>query len=113
MCIRDRSSDGPRDTIVYATGDGEPDCLDPHVGGNFPQALIATQVLESMVSLDESGAIVPWLATEWTSSEDGMSWDFTLTEGATFSDGTPVDAAAIKANIEHLQDCLLYTSRCV
>ncbi len=99
-----QSSDGPRDTIVYATGDGEPDCLDPHVGGNFPQALIATQVLESMVSLDESGSIVPWLATEWTSSGDGLSWDFTLADGTTFTDGTPVDAAAIKANIEHLQD---------
>jgi len=37
---------GPRDTLVYATGDAEPDCLDPHVGGNYPQALLATQVLE-------------------------------------------------------------------
>ncbi|MFC7765525.1 ABC transporter substrate-binding protein [Leucobacter soli] len=93
-----------RSTIVYATGDAEPDCLDPHVGGNFPQALLATQVLESLVSLDESGAIVPWLATSWESGDDGLSWDFTLDENAKFSDGTPVDAAAIKANIEHLQD---------
>lgn len=95
---------GPRDTLVYATGDGEPDCLDPHVGGNYPQALIATQVLESLVSLDESGKIVPWLATEWSSSDDGLSWDFTLDADAKFSDGTPVDAEAVKANIEHLQD---------
>lgn len=94
----------PRSTLVYATGDAEPDCLDPHVGGNFPQALLATQVLESLVSLDESGAIVPWLATEWESSEDGLSWEFALDPDASFSDGTPVDAAAVKANIEHLQD---------
>ncbi len=94
----------PRAAIVYATGDGEPDCLDPHVGGNYPQALIATQVLESLVSLDENGAVVPWLATEWESSEDGLTWDFTLDSHAKFSDGTPVDAAAIKTNIEHLQD---------
>lgn len=93
-----------RSTLVYATGDAEPDCLDPHVGGNFPQALLATQVLESLVSLDESGAIVPWLATEWESSEDGLSWEFALDPDASFSDGTPVDAAAVKANIEHLQD---------
>ncbi len=93
-----------RSTLVYATGDAEPDCLDPHVGGNFPQALLATQVLESLVSLDESGAIVPWLATEWESSEDGLTWEFALDPDARFSDGTPVDAAAVKANIEHLQD---------
>ena len=94
----------PRDTLVYATGDAEPDCLDPHVGGNFPQALLATQVLESMVALDENGEIVPWLATEWQQSDDGLSWDFTLDPDARFSDGTPVDAAAIKVNIEHLQN---------
>lgn len=97
-------ADGPRDTLVYATGDAEPDCLDPHVGGNYPQALLATQVLESLVSLDKDGNIVPWLATDWTTSEDGLSWDFTLDPKAKFSDGTPVDAAAVKANIEHLQN---------
>lgn len=97
-------ADGPRDTLVYATGDAEPDCLDPHVGGNYPQALLATQVLESLVSLDKDGNIVPWLATAWTTSEDGLSWDFTLNPKAKFSDGTAVDAAAIKANIEHLQN---------
>ena len=97
-------ADGPRDTLVYATGDAEPDCLDPHVGGNYPQALLATQVLESLVSLDKDGNIVPWLATAWTTSEDGLSWDFTLDPKAKFSDGTAVDAAAIKANIEHLQN---------
>lgn len=91
-------------TVVYATGDAEPTCLDPHVGGNFPQALVGTQVLESLVSLDDQGAIVPWLATEWDVSEDGLTWDFTLDPEATFTDGTPVDSAAVKANIEHLQD---------
>ena len=97
-------ADGPGETLVYATGDAEPDCLDPHVGGNYPQALLATQVLESLVSLDKDGNIVPWLATEWTASEDGLSWDFTLDPKAKFSDGTPVDAAAIKTNIGHLQN---------
>lgn len=90
--------------LVYATGDGEPTCLDPHVGGNFPQALLASQVLESLVALDPEGNIVPWLASEWSVSDDGLTWDFTLRGDAVFSDGTPVDAAAVKANIEHLQD---------
>lgn len=98
------TSDEPRTHLVYATGDGEPSCLDPHVGGNFPQALLATQVLESLVALDTEGTIVPWLASSWTVSDDGLTWEFTLRDGATFSDGTPVDAEAVKVNIEHLQD---------
>lgn len=91
-------------TLVYATGDAEPDCLDPHVGGNYPQALISTQYLEPLVGRDANGAITPWLATEWETSEDGLTWDFYLREGVTFTDGTPLDAEAIKVNVEHLQD---------
>lgn len=91
-------------TLVYATGDAEPSCLDPHVGGNYPQALLSTQYLEPLVGRDASGTMQPWLADTWEVSEDGLTWDFTLKSDVTFTDGTPFDAAAVKANIEHLQD---------
>ncbi|PRY70119.1 peptide/nickel transport system substrate-binding protein [Glaciihabitans tibetensis] len=91
-------------TLTYATGDAEPTCLDPHVGGNYPQALVATQYLESLVSLDASGAVIPWLATEWSEAEDGLSWDFTLRDNVTFTDGEPLNAAAVQANVAHVQD---------
>ncbi|MEV7973168.1 ABC transporter substrate-binding protein [Cellulomonas sp. NPDC089187] len=91
-------------TLVYASGDAEPTCLDPHVGGNYPQALISTQYLEPLVGRDTDGTILPWLATAWTVSEDGLTWDFTLADGVTFTDGTPFDAEAVAANIAHLQD---------
>jgi peptide/nickel transport system substrate-binding protein len=91
-------------TLVYATGDAEPGCLDPHVGGNYPQALISTQYLESLVSKNSDGEIIAWLATAWTTSADGLTWDFTLRDDVNFTDGTPFDAEAVKANIEHLKD---------
>lgn len=91
-------------TLVYATGDAEPTCLDPHVGGNYPQALISTQYLEPLVGRNAAGEITPWLAESWTESADGLTWDFTLQSDVTFTDGTPLDAAAVKTNIEHLQD---------
>ena len=90
--------------LVYATGDAEPTCLDPHVGGNYPQALAASQYLEPLVSKNDDGEIIPWLASEWQESEDGLSWTFTLREGVQFTDGTPLNAEAVKANIEHVQD---------
>lgn len=98
--------DAPQEggTLVYATGDAEPTCLDPHVGGNYPQALISSQYLEPLVGRDADGKITPWLATDWTVSKDGLTWDFTLKKGVTFTDGTPLDAKAVKANIEHVQD---------
>lgn len=91
-------------TFVYATGDAEPDCLDPHVGGNYPQALAGSQVIESLVSRNDDGEIVPWLATDWSVASDGLTWDFTLRDDVAFTDGTDFDADAVAANIAHLQD---------
>jgi peptide/nickel transport system substrate-binding protein len=91
-------------TLTYASGDAEPTCLDPHVGGNYPQALISTQYLEPLVSKNAKGEIIPWLATSWKASEDGLSWTFSLRKNVSFTDGTPFDAAAVKANIAHVQD---------
>ncbi|MBF4573335.1 ABC transporter substrate-binding protein [Herbiconiux sp. VKM Ac-1786] len=91
-------------TLTYATGFGEPTCLDPHVGGNMPQALVGTNVLESLFSQDETGAIVPWLAESGVAAEDGLSWDVTLRDGIAFTDGTPMDAAAVAANVAHMKD---------
>lgn len=100
------SAGEPRDggTLVYATGDAEPTCLDPHVGGNYPQALLSTHVLEPLVGRDDAGEILPWLATSWEVSPDALTWDFTLAAGVTFTDGTPFDAEAVKVNVAHLQD---------
>ena len=91
-------------TLTYASGDAEPTCLDPHVGGNYPQALVSTQYLESLVSRDAEGTIIPWLASVWTVSDDGLAWEFTLRDDVSFTDDTPFDAAAVQANIAHLQD---------
>lgn len=91
-------------TLTYATGDAEPTCLDPHVGGNYPQALVASQYLEQLVSKDKNGDIVPWLATTWKQSADGLQWTFTLKKGVTFTDGTPFTAAAVVANMDAVKD---------
>jgi len=91
-------------TLTYASGDAEPTCLDPHVGGNYPQALVSTQYLESLVSLDADGTILPWLASEWEQSDDGLTWTFTIRDDVTFTDGTPLNAEAVRANIAHVQD---------
>lgn len=91
-------------TLVYASGDAEPSCLDPHVGGNYPQALVATQYLESLVSKNSDGEIIPWLATSWKPADDGLSWEFTLRDDVSFTDGTPFNADAVRANVAHLLD---------
>ncbi|WP_420370294.1 ABC transporter substrate-binding protein [Curtobacterium sp. L1-20] len=90
-------------TLVYASGDAEPTCLDPHVGGNYPQALLSSQYIEELTALDD-GKPVPALAKSWTTSDDGRTLTFRLRDDVSFTDGTPFDAAAVVANIEHVQD---------
>lgn len=91
-------------TLVYASGDAEPDCLDPHYGGNYPQGLISTQYLETLFTTDEDGQTIPWLADVSEVSDDGLTHTISVTEGITFHDGTELTSEAIKANVEHLQD---------
>lgn len=99
-----QDSQATRTTLNYATGDAEPECLDPHVGGNYPQALLGTNFAESLVSRDKDGKIIPWLAESWKESEDGKTWEFTLKDGVKFTDGTPLTWEAVKANVDHLLD---------
>jgi ABC-type dipeptide transport system, periplasmic component len=91
-------------TLVYASGDAEPSCLDPHVGGNYPQALVASQFMESLFTKDAEGKIIPWLAEKTEVSTDGLTRTITVRDGITFHDGTKLTSEAIKANIEHLQN---------
>lgn len=91
-------------TLTFATGDAEPTCLDPHVGGNMPQQIAGINVTESLFTMTEDGEVEPWLAESGEMSEDGMTWTIKLREGIEFTDGTPFNAAAVKVNVEHLQD---------
>ncbi|MCQ8242246.1 ABC transporter substrate-binding protein [Rhizosaccharibacter radicis] len=90
-------------TLVYAT-DREPLCLDPHVLGDMPQVFLARQYLDSLVSMDATGTIRPWLAESWQISADKLSYRFELRHDVRFTDGTPFDAAALKANLDHIVD---------
>lgn len=40
------------------------------------------------------------LAESWDVSEDGLTYTFTLRDGLTFADGTPLDSAALQASFE-------------
>lgn len=42
----------------------------------------------------------PAIATSWSHSKDGLTWTFKIRTGAVFHDGSPVNAAAVKASLE-------------
>ena len=68
-----------------------------------PSVYVEQNVIETLVTLSPgtSDKIVPLLADSWTVSSDGLTYTFKLHQGVKFHDGTPFDAAAVKANFEH------------
>ncbi|MCZ4551852.1 ABC transporter substrate-binding protein [Gordonia rubripertincta] len=51
----------------------------------------------SLTRLDENGNVEPSLAESWEYNADGTAVTFKLRDGLTFTDGTPLDAEAVKA----------------
>lgn len=73
--------------------------LNPHLYS--PNQIFAqAMVYEPLVKYQTDGTVSPWLATSWTISSDGRTYEFTLRDGVAFTDGTPFDAAAVKANFD-------------
>ncbi|MHB1130187.1 MAG: ABC transporter substrate-binding protein [Ilumatobacteraceae bacterium] len=64
-------------------------------------ALMAAKTMgETLFELNADGRYVPYLAKAITPSADYKSWTMTLREGIQFHDGTPFNAAAVKANFD-------------
>jgi peptide/nickel transport system substrate-binding protein len=63
----------------------------------------ATAVFDTLMVYGEDREVVPHLA-ESLESEDLQTWTLTLRPDVTFTDGTPLDAEAVKFNIERHQD---------
>ena len=66
--------------------------------------VIGPYLLERLVYFDASGKPQPWLAESWAVSEDQRVLTFKLRAGSRFSDGTALDAAAVKAQFDSVLD---------
>lgn len=79
-------------------------CIDPQQVGNNDAIAIARQTVASLTSQDpKTGEIVPWLAEKFETNTNATSFTFTLRSGATFADGTAIDAASVKTNFEAIK----------
>jgi ABC-type transport system substrate-binding protein len=61
-------------------------------------------VYDGLLTFAPDMKIIPQLAESWSMAGDLRSCTLKLRVGAKFQDGTPVDVAAVKANLERLMD---------
>jgi peptide/nickel transport system substrate-binding protein len=73
------------------------DLKDAGLGNN---AQYYQPVYDPLLRLDADGQPVPNLATKWEYDASQTRLTLTLKSGVKFTDGTPFDAAAVKANLE-------------
>lgn len=90
-------------TLVFARTQS-PTSLDLHREITANNAFAIDKIFEPLLAFDAEGEIEPWLASDYSASEDGLVWTFTLREGVTFSDGTPLTPADVVYSLErHLE----------
>lgn len=83
----------------------EPQALDPAAVTAVNDFRILMNMYDGLVRYkDGTLEVEPALATEWTISEDGTVYTFTLREGVTFHDGSAFDAEAVKFNFDRMLD---------
>jgi peptide/nickel transport system substrate-binding protein len=63
----------------------------------------ASLLFDTLVWRDASGETIPWLATDWSRSDDGLTWTFTLRDGVRWHDGQPLTAADVAFSFEYMQ----------
>jgi peptide/nickel transport system substrate-binding protein len=81
----------------------DPDILDPDQSRTFVGRIVYAALCDKLVDITPDLQIIPQLATEWSTSEDGMQLTMKLREGVVFHDGTPFNAEAVAANIKRSQ----------
>lgn len=85
----DANTEG-RDDLVIAMA-GEPPTLDPAKHTSIAASCVADCVFQRLIVHNYADdGIYPGIASEWTISEDGLTYDFICRDDFVFHDGTPV-----------------------
>ncbi|MBA2264749.1 MAG: hypothetical protein H0W10_08810 [Chloroflexi bacterium] len=95
----------PGGTLVFG-GPRLAASLDPALTSDGESFRILQQIYEPLVDLapGSTNEVVGVLAESWTGEPADTEYVFTLREGVTFHDGTPLNAEAVKINFDRLQN---------
>lgn len=78
-------------TVLSATFANVP-TLDPAIGSDEAAASAFVNLYDTLVYPVATGGVKPSVATDWSTSSDGLTWTFKLRTDVKFHDGTPLTA---------------------
>jgi len=77
---------------------------DPALISSDSEVMVANQIYDYLIDIAPDNSVIPRLAEEWSISEDGLTWTFTLAENAIWHDGDPVTAADVVWTYDRLRN---------
>ncbi len=85
---------------VFSLNSNSKRSFNPMIATNRSNQLICALVYENMVEIDNDFNIIKNLIIDWSSNEDYTYWTFTVDQGHTFHDGTPVTAKDLRYSLD-------------
>ena len=82
--------EGPLNPYTYVTG--------------YPGHNLLLLIYDTVFQLDEDNVPQPWLVNNYEVDQEGLDWSFTLHDGITWHDGTPMTAKDIKFSFEYYRE---------
>ncbi len=90
---------------IVAVIEGEPTSVDPAFDYDFVSGLATSSITEPLLKFCEGDtALCPNLATDWTVSEDGLTYTLTIREGVKFHDGTDMTVEDVVFSLDRVRD---------
>ncbi|MBA3416155.1 MAG: ABC transporter substrate-binding protein [Chloroflexia bacterium] len=85
--------------FAWGTDVGSPTPFQVSTAG--PAGAVLLSLIYDTLTWKDGEGIIPWLATEWEASADGLVYTFRLVDGATWHDGQPLTAADVAFSFEY------------
>jgi peptide/nickel transport system substrate-binding protein len=90
--------------VIATRASSEPASMDGQVDPYTSTWLFDSFVSDPLIVLTPQAKYVPGLATSWSVTSGGKIWMLKLRPNVKFHDGTPVDAEAVKFNIDRVMN---------
>ncbi len=103
----DPQGDAPADTAVLAVASSASVTTWDPIASFSTEAMYMGNLYEPLLWKNPAGSeedYTPALATDWSSSEDGLTWTFEIREDVTFHTGEALDADAVQKSLEAAKD---------
>lgn len=79
----------------------DPTTLQGWMVRNTNEGTVAPAIYETLLAYDETGAPQPYLLESFEGDPEALTYTMVVKDGITFQDGTPLDAEAVKWNLDY------------